>query len=240
LIVQIYSLTNAADVRMLVELGVDTIGLAPAGQGLPAEIEPEDARELFALMPPPVLGSALTVLTDLKAIAGMVRIAKPAILHICCETDEISVADQQKMRGMLPDGILIMKAIEVGGPETSDKAVAAAERYAPVSDYLLLDTATPEVPGIGAAGKVHDWDVSARVVERVREQVPVILAGGLGPANVAAAIRHVRPAGVDSFTLTNQPGNGRRKDRERVKAFVEEARRAAAELGPGRRDVPRR
>jgi phosphoribosylanthranilate isomerase len=231
MIVQIYSLTNADDVKMLVELGVDTIGLAPAGQGLPAEIEPEDARELFALIPPPVLGSALTVLTDLEAIAGMVNVARPTILHICCGTDEIGVADQKKIRGMLPEGTLIMKAIEVGGPETHDTAIAAAERYAPVSDYLLLDTATPEIPGIGAAGKVHDWDVSARIVERVGEQVPVILAGGLGPDNVAEAIRHVRPAGVDSFTLTNQPGNGRRKDRERVRTFVAEARRAAAELG---------
>ena len=231
MIVQIYSLTNADDVNMLVELGVDTIGLAPAGQGLPAEIEPEDARELFALMPPPVLGSALTVLTDLEAIAAMVDVARPAILHICCGTDEISVADQQKIRGMLPEGTLIMKAIEVGGPETGEAAIAAAERYAPVSDYLLLDTATPEIPGIGAAGKVHDWDISARIVERVGEQAPVILAGGLGPDNVAASIHHVRPAGVDSFTLTNQPGNGRRKDRERVQAFVTEARRAAAELG---------
>lgn len=231
MIVQIYSLTNADDVRMLVELGVDTIGLAPAGQGVPAEVQPEDARELFALMPPPVLGSALTVLTDLEAIAAMVAIAKPPILHICCGTDELSVVDQVRLRGMIPEGTLIMKAIEVGGPETYDAAVAAAERYAPVSDYLLLDTATPDVPGIGAAGKVHDWDVSARIVERVGDAAPVILAGGLGPDNVAAAIAHVRPAGVDSFTLTNQPGNGRRKDRQQVAAFVAEARRAAAALG---------
>ena len=61
--------------------------------------------------------------------------------------------------------------------------------------------------------------------------VPVVLAGGLSPDNVAEAIRHVRPAGVDSFTWTNTTADSRRKDPERVRGFVEEARRAAAELG---------
>jgi phosphoribosylanthranilate isomerase len=125
----------------------------------------------------------------------------------------------------------LMKAIEVGGPETAEPALAAAERFAPVSDFLLLDTDDPEITGIGAAGRVHDWDVSARIVEVVGKDVPVILAGGLSADNVAAAIRHVRPAGVDSFTWTNQAENSRRKDPDRVRGFVEEARRAAGELG---------
>jgi phosphoribosylanthranilate isomerase len=125
----------------------------------------------------------------------------------------------------------IMKAIEVGGPETAAEALEAAERFAPVSDYLLLDSAAPDVPGIGAAGVVHDWDTSAHIVARVGGDVPVILAGGLDPDNVADAIRHVRPAGVDSFSRTNISHTSKRKDLELVGRFVQEARRAAAELG---------
>lgn len=231
MIVQIYSLTNADDVRTLVELGVDHIGVAPAGQGLPAGIGPDEARALFSLLPPGVLGSALTVSDELETIAAMAAAIEPAILHICCGMEEISPADQHRLRARLPEGTLVMKAIEVGGPETAQAALDAAERFAPVSDFLLLDTATAEIPGIGAAGRVHDWDISARIVERVGSETPVILAGGLGPDNVAAAIRHVRPAGVDSFTHTNRARNDRRKDVERVRAFVAEARRAAAALG---------
>lgn len=231
MIVQIYSLTNAEDVQMLVESGVDHIGVAPAGQGLPAGIEPQDAKGLFSLLPSSVLSSALTVSADLDGIAAMTNAIEPAILHICCETEEIGPADQQRLRARLPAGTLVMKAIEVGGPETAEAALDAAERFAPVSDFLLLDTATAEIPGIGAAGVVHDWDVSARIVERVGAETPVILAGGLGPENVAEAIRHVRPAGVDSFTHTNRARNDRRKDAERVRAFVAEARRAAEALG---------
>jgi phosphoribosylanthranilate isomerase len=54
----------------------------------------------------------------------------------------------------------------------------------------------------------------------------VVLAGGLSPENVAEAIRAVCPWGVDSLTYTNRPlaGGGFRKDLERVRGFVMNAR----------------
>jgi phosphoribosylanthranilate isomerase len=66
--------------------------------------------------------------------------------------------------------------------------------------------------------------VSRLIVEAV--PVPVILAGGLSPENVAEAIRVVRPWGVDSLTHTNRPlaGGGFRKDLDRVAAFAAAAR----------------
>jgi phosphoribosylanthranilate isomerase len=231
MIVQIYSLTHLEDVRMLVEMGVDHIGLAPAGQGLRSELGHEDCRALFDLLPQKVLGAALTVRTELEAIVAMADAVNPAIVHICSATEALSVKEQRQLRSLLPTGMRVMKAIEVGGSETADQALAAAERFAPVSDYLLLDTDDPDITGIGAAGRVHDWDVSARIVESVGASVPVILAGGLSPDNVADAIRRVRPAGVDSFTWTNTASNSRRKDPNLVRGFVQEARRAAAELG---------
>ena len=59
-------------------------------------------------------------------------------------------------------------------------------------------------------------------------RVPVILAGGLSPENVAEAICAVRPWGVDSLTHTNRPmsGGGFRKDLELVEDFVTAARAA--------------
>jgi phosphoribosylanthranilate isomerase len=230
-IVQIYSLTHPDDVRLLVELGVDQIGLAPAGQGLRSELGHQECRALFDLLPPHVLGAALTVRIELDAIVAMAEAVNPAIVHICSATEALSVADQRRLRSLLPGGTRLMKAIEVGGPETADQALDAAERFAPVSDYLLLDTDDPEITGIGAAGRTHDWDVSARIVDSVGGDIPVILAGGLSPDNVAEAIRHVRPAGVDSFTWTNTSSDSRRKDPNLVRVFVQEARRAAAELG---------
>jgi phosphoribosylanthranilate isomerase len=231
MIVQIYSLTDPDDVDALVAMGVDHIGLAPAGQGLRSELDAAAARGLFAMLPPGVLGAALTVRTEIDPIVEMAETVQPAIVHICSATDDFPVAAQRRLRALLPDGVKIMKAIEVGGPETAERAIDAADRFAEVSDFFILDTDDPEIPGIGAAGRVHDWDISARIVERVGQQTPVILAGGLSPDNVADAIRHVRPAGVDSFSWTNRADDSRRKDLALTEAFVTEARRAAAELG---------
>jgi phosphoribosylanthranilate isomerase len=76
----------------------------------------------------------------------------------------------------------------------------------------------------GGTGTTAPWDV----ISDYRPGVPLILAGGLTPENVAEAIRIVRPAGVDVASgVESAPG---RKDPEKVRAFVANAREAAAKL----------
>jgi len=93
-----------------------------------------------------------------------------------------------------------------------------AKDYDGIVDFLLLDSYRPADQQIGALGVTHDWSISRRIVQMAR--VPVILAGGLGPGNVADAIRMVRPAGVDSKTKTDRQGS-HAKDIERVRRFHE-------------------
>lgn len=75
-----------------------------------------------------------------------------------------------------------------------------------------------EAAGRGGRGIRPDWAVAARLAgER-----PVLLAGGLNPANVAEAVRRVRPWGVDvSSGVESAPG---RKSPERIRRFVSAAR----------------
>ncbi|MFB6361657.1 MAG: phosphoribosylanthranilate isomerase [Halobacteriales archaeon] len=220
--VQIYSLTHPDDVRALLEMGVDHIGIAPGQQDVPAQVDIETGRELFSLVPEDRETVALTVHESLDPMIELATGLKPDILHVCSDTGVVDPAGMRALRDRLPAGMDLMKAIEVGGPS----AVAEAERVAPVSDWLILDTATTDVPGIGASGRTHDWSISREIVEAV--EVPVILAGGLGPANVAEAVRTVRPAGVDSYSLTSR--TERRKDHDRTRGFVDAARTASAEL----------
>lgn len=109
--------------------------------------------------------------------------------------------------------------------------------FAPVSDYFLTDTLLMGPNGemeqpvngfVGITGITCDWDIAAKLI-RI-SPVPVILAGGLSPENVYAGIGSVRPAGVDSCTLTNAVDKSGRpirftKDVEKVRRFVAEARR---------------
>ena len=77
---------------------------------------------------------------------------------------------------------------------TGDDALGRALVYAAVADALVLDSRTAD--RLGGTGRTHDWSVSARIVAAVAP-LPVYLAGGLRPENVAEAIARVHPAGVD-------------------------------------------
>jgi phosphoribosylanthranilate isomerase len=88
-------------------------------------------------------------------------------------------------------GVRRIQAIHVEGPE----ALELIAPYEGLVDAFLLDSGRPGAHELGGTGRVHDWRVSAEFVRRSR--VPVFLAGGLRPDNVAEAIGTVRPFGVD-------------------------------------------
>jgi phosphoribosylanthranilate isomerase len=95
-----------------------------------------------------------------------------------------------------------------------EEALQAAEG----SDYLLLDSGRPgaAVAELGGTGRVHDWTLSARIVES--SPVPVFLAGGLRPENVAEAVGAVAPFGVDVCSGLRDPAG--RLLPARLEAFV--------------------
>ncbi len=88
---------------------------------------------------------------------------------------------------------------------------------------LVIDTPDPNQIG-GGTGRTFDWTGLQRVLEGMRAYVPIMLAGGLTPDNVADAIRTVRPWAVDvSSGVERERGV---KDAGRVRAFCEAARAA--------------
>lgn len=219
MIVQVYTAQSAQEALALADLGVDHIGLTPTSIGLPGQVTEETAAEAVRALRGHARSVALSVETDLQEIARMATAVRPDILHLCGETGAVGPDAVRELRGMLPHGMQIMQAIAVG----AEGDVALAQSYAPVSDYLILDSYTTDVQGVGAAGIIHDWSRSAEIVATVG--IPVILAGGLSAENVADSIVAVRPWGVDSLTRTNRMlGEGRfEKDLDAVAAFVREA-----------------
>jgi phosphoribosylanthranilate isomerase len=141
----------------------------------------------------------------------------PDVLHISASLELVGVDQLKRVRSANPN-VRMMRAVSVDGPDS----VGVAREFEAVADLLLLDTKDPGATTIGATGRTHDWALSAEIVESVR--IPVILAGGLFAGNVAEAIGRVRPWGVDSYTLTSVDGDLRRKDPEKVKAFVSAVR----------------
>jgi phosphoribosylanthranilate isomerase len=109
--------------------------------------------------------------------------------------DRIAVFTYQKLRSLLA-GISLVQVVHI----TGDEALKGALEAAPYVDAILLDSGNPDLPKreLGGTGRIHDWKISRRIREKVN--VPVFLAGGLRPDNVAAAIQEVHPFGVDVCT----------------------------------------
>jgi phosphoribosylanthranilate isomerase len=106
-------------------------------------------------------------------------------------------------------GVRVIKALGIG----SGADIRAVERFH--TDYHMLDT------GRGGSGRSWDW----RLIAQRHSPVPVILAGGLTPENVAEGIEAVKPWAVDVASgVESAPGI---KDPAKVEAFVTAARGTA-------------
>ena len=220
--VQIYALTSVQDAIATVDAGADLIGVVAENDGLVVEdCTAEKAREIFAAVEDRATTIALSLGTDVERIARMVAATRPRILHLAARELPLDVV--QRIKERIGD-VKLMMAVLVDGPG----ALEVARQYARLADYLILDSGSSASPVTGATGQPHDWNISARIV--AESPVPVVLAGGLSPENVAEAVRVVRPWAVDSFTRTDRPGQRGVKDPERVRAFAQNARAAAAAL----------
>jgi phosphoribosylanthranilate isomerase len=219
MIIQIYAFTIIEQALEAAALGVDQVGFIAGDYGLvPAELSFKEAARMAASLRGKATSVGLTMATDVDEILRMADIVQPDIIHISTDPEDVGPTAMQELRRRLPSSIKVMKAIHVQGEES----IRLSQQFAECSDLILLDTKVVGMPGVGATGRVHDWDVSRRIIKSVK--IPVILAGGLSSENVAAAIRSVHPWGVDSNTCTNIPGDNTAKDMRRVRRFVEAVR----------------
>jgi phosphoribosylanthranilate isomerase len=220
--VQIYALTSVADAVGTVDAGADLIGVAcDNDRSVVEDRSIEETRAIFAAVEQRALTIALSLGTDVERIARMVAATRPHILHLAAR--DLPAPLLQRIRARVAPA-KVMVAVLVDGTGALD----VARERAPYADYIILDSGSSKDPVTGATGRTHDWNISARIVAEA--PIPVVLAGGLSPDNVAEAVRVVRPWAVDSFTRTDLSGKRGCKDLEKVRAFARNARAAAAQL----------
>jgi phosphoribosylanthranilate isomerase len=226
LICQIYSLKNGKMAAQVAEAGADIIGVNPTpnNSGMTKEEAMRTAKEVFdAVRPYGKMKTALSIDCTFEEQKEIIEKLDPDILHICGQNDDATPELVKKLKEIKPS-LLIEQAIGMSGPEAIDKAVYMSK----FCDILILDSVAKNVIGVGAAGVPHNWDWDAEIVKRVKCRV--IVAGGLGPENVADCIRKVHSWGVDSLTKTNVTGTAD-KDISKVREFCRIAKETAAECG---------
>lgn len=187
--VKICCIASVEEARLAVRYGASALGLVSAMPSGPGPIAEEVIGRIAATIPPGVASFLLTSRQDADTIIAQQRRCRTNTLQL---VDAVSIATYRELRRALP-GIGLVQVIHVRGEESVREAAAIARSV----DAILLDSGNPALPvkELGGTGRTHDWRISRRIVESVR--VPVYLAGGLNAANVAEAIRHVRPFGVD-------------------------------------------
>lgn len=157
------------------------------------------------------------------------RMVRPTYLLLSSNRND---AEMPTLAGDLPPETSLMMSVPVrpAGSTAQLDSMQRAERYAAFAGALILDTCPDmaSVQNFGCTGRTNDWDVCATVVA-THTRLPVILAGGLSPDNVAAAVASVRPSAVDACTSLELPDKS--KCLRACELFVRAARAGAA-VGP--------
>lgn len=199
--------------ELAVRHGACALGLVSEMPSGPGVIPESRIREIARSVPKGIATFLLTSLTEPEEIAEQ---------HGRCGTTTLQLVDRLEpnaygyLRSALP-GVHIVQVVHVTGPESIAEAVEAAGRV----DALLLDSGRPDLPvrELGGTGRTHDWRLSRSIRDAV--EVPVFLAGGLGPENVSEAITAVRPYAVDVCSGLRTDG---RLDEGKLQRFVEALR----------------
>jgi len=208
--VKICCIASVAEAWMAIEHGASAIGLVSAMPSGPGPIPEDLIAEIAAIVPPGVSSFLLTCLQDTTAIIEQQRRLRVNTIQIC---DRLPPGSHAQLREALP-GVSLVQVVHVTGPESVDEAIAVA----PHVDAVLLDSGNQSlaIKELGGTGRTHDWRLSRQIREAI--DVPMFLAGGLNPGNVAAAIREVQPFGIDVCSGLRTEG---RLDPQKLTAFFD-------------------
>jgi phosphoribosylanthranilate isomerase len=196
------------EAQLAIRCGASALGLVSAMPSGPGPIPEALIAEIAATIPPGVASFLLTSKQDADSIIAQQRRCRTNTLQL---VDRISVATYQALRNELP-GIGLVQVVHVTGEESVIEAITVSEYV----DALLLDSGNQSLPvkELGGTGRTHDWNLSKHIVDSVR--VPVYLAGGLKPENVADAVKQVRPFGVDLCSGVRTNG---KLDEQKLQSF---------------------
>jgi phosphoribosylanthranilate isomerase len=215
--VKVCGVTRAEDALAAVDAGADAIGLVFAA-GSPRRVDVDQARGVAERLPAFVSAVGVFVDEPLERIVEIVR-------EVGLSTAQLHGHEPPEVVAQLAP-LPVIRAFRWTGPATSreiHRYLDHCQRLGRLPAATLIDT--HRQGQAGGTGETWPWGEAAGL----ELSTPIVLAGGLTPENVAAAIAAVRPFAVDvSSGVESRPGV---KDPERVRRFLEQARQAEARVG---------
>jgi len=214
--VKICCIGSREEAALAIECGASALGLVSQMPSGPGVIRDELIAQIAATIPPAIGTFLLTSRQSAKDIVSQQRSCRTNTIQIC---DHLTLGTHREVKSALP-GISVVQVIHVTGPESVEEAV----QIAPFVDAVLLDSGNQklQVKELGGTGRTHDWSLSRQIREQI--PVPLFLAGGLTPDNVAQAISAVRPFGLDVCSGVRTNG---KLDADKLARFFTAVRAAA-------------
>lgn len=210
--VKICGLTRSRDVRAAVACGADALGFVFAA-GSKREIDPKKAQELVQWVPAFVARVGLFLDQDAEQVGSILAQVPLSLLQF--HGRETAAFCRQF-------GLPYIKAVSMNSGHAAAQAVEQAEGEFNDAAALLLDSHDPG--GLGGTGRAFHWQRMGQTGAQAgaRTGRPLILAGGLTPDNVRAAVRLVQPWAVDvSSGVEDAPGI---KNTAAMRRFIEQAK----------------
>jgi len=203
--VKICGITNTADAKAAIEAGANLLGFNFYDKS-PRHITEEEAVEVRSRLPKRVKAVGIFVNESPADVVALRQSLKLDAVQLHGDEPPEAVAE---IAPLVP----VIKAFRVE-PEFP---LATLDEYSKAFAFLFDAAHTGQY---GGTGHTTDWDVARRASLSHR----IILAGGLKVENVGAAIRIVRPYGIDVASgVESSPG---KKDHGRLREFIQEVRRA--------------
>ena len=202
--IKICGITNLQDAEAAVSAGADALGFVLYSKS-PRCVDPVVAKRIIGQLPPFVFPVGVFVNHDQATVRNVF--------------DECGLAFAQIHGDETPEfcetlGRPVLRALRIRD-RGSLLALAEYKGRMGVRGFVV-DTFSADA--YGGTGQKVDWSLAREVAKAV----PILLAGGLTPANVQEAIRQVQPYGVDvSSGVEQSPGE---KDPEKIQAFIQSVR----------------
>ncbi|MBW4614878.1 MAG: phosphoribosylanthranilate isomerase [Desmonostoc vinosum HA7617-LM4] len=211
--VKICCISSIEEAWTAIRCGASALGLVSFMPSGPGVINEELIAQIAVCVPPPIATFLLTSSQDTRQIIQQLKYCRTNTVQIC---DRLESGTYQHIRDALP-GISIVQVIHV----TTEASIEEAMKVAPDVDAILLDSGNQSllVKELGGTGRLHNWYLSAKIREYV--EVPIFLAGGLKPENVALAVKQVAPFGLDLCSGVRSNG---KLDEQKLKQFFQQLR----------------
>jgi len=187
--IKICCISSLEEAKMAINAGASALGLVSEMPSGPGVISMETIKLIAASVPPPMATFLLTSKQNVNDIIKQHKYCRTNTIQIC---DNLQIGTHKDLKVALP-GIAIVQVIHVTGEES----IAAALAIQNDVDAILLDSGdqSKQVKELGGTGRTHNWGISNIIREKL--DIPIFLAGGIKPDNIALAINQVRPFGID-------------------------------------------